>query len=124
MCVCTTIICNIYLPVSVCVCRNFLGDVRTKTDTILNNQARQPTAQVQAVGYDMQSLVSEMRDGMNHLKLNIAAAQKGAGGGGAAIQDCPNVSCVSLTTLLVVVAGQLVLMLVYSLYRYVHTQYL
>ncbi|GLV39697.1 ergic53 [Carabus blaptoides fortunei] len=91
--------------------KNFLGDVKTKTDTILSNQARQPTAQVQAVGYDMQSLVSEMRDGMNHLKLSMA--QKG----GAPVQDCPNVSCVSLTTLLVVIAGQLVLMLGYSLYR-------
>lgn len=89
-----------------------MADLRSKSESILNNQARQPTAQVQSVGYDMQSLVSEMRDGMNHLKLNIAQAQKNTGS-----VDCPNVSCVSLTTLLVVVAIQLVIMLAYSIYR-------
>nr|XP_023020150.1 protein ERGIC-53 [Leptinotarsa decemlineata] len=46
--------------------RQFILELKQRADTILNNQAKQPTAQVQAVGYDTQSLISEMRDGLNH----------------------------------------------------------
>lgn len=62
----------------------------------------------------MQSLISEMRDGMNHIKMNFAQAQPQRG---APIPECPKISCVSLTTLLIVVAVQLVIMLGYTLYK-------
>lgn len=89
-----------------------MNDVKMKSDSILNNQARQPTAQVQSVGYDMQSLISEMRDGLNNLKQSISQPQRGA-----PVPECPRVSCVSLTTLLIVVTVQLVVMLGYSMYK-------
>lgn len=49
-------------------------DVQSRTDKIIQNQARQPTAQIQGTGgYDVQSMIVEMRDGLNQVKLGIAA---------------------------------------------------
>lgn len=53
--------------------RTLVGDIYTKEEAILQNQARQPTAQVQQTGYDVQSLIVEMRDGLNQVKQGIAA---------------------------------------------------
>lgn len=94
--------------------KQFILELKTRADTILNNQAKQPTAQVQSVGYDTQSLISEMRDGLNHVKQNVAqVAQKIDQSPGG----CPSVSCVSVTTLLVVTVVQLLVILGYNLYR-------
>lgn len=95
--------------------RQFVLELKTRADTIINNQARQPTAQVQSIGYDTQSLISEMRDGLNHVKSNIAQMAQRAGTGSPT--TCPNINCVSVTTLLVVVATQLVILLGYNIYR-------
>lgn len=95
--------------------RQFILEVKQRADTIINNQAKQPTAQVQSVGYDTQSLISEMRDGLNHVKSNmVQIAQKitAPPGGG-----CPTVNCVSVTTVLVIAAIQLAIILAYNLYR-------
>lgn len=48
-------------------------ELQAKSDAIIQNQARQPTAQIQGgAGYDVQSLMSEMRDGLNQVKLGVA----------------------------------------------------
>ncbi|CAG9764058.1 unnamed protein product [Ceutorhynchus assimilis] len=93
--------------------RQFILEVKQRIDTVINNQARAPTAQVQAVGYDTQALINEMRDGLNHVKTNVAqvASQLGTQ------SNCPNVSCVSVTTVLVIVAVQLMIILGYNIYR-------
>lgn len=93
--------------------RQYLVDLRAKVDQIINNQAKQPTAQVQSVGYDTQSLVSEMRDGLNQMKQNFAHVQQRLANPPA----CPNVSCVSLTTILIIAAVQLAAILGYNIYR-------
>lgn len=50
-----------------------LNDLQARSDNILQNQARQPTAQVQAAnGYDVQSMIAEMRDGLNQVKQGIS----------------------------------------------------
>ncbi|KAF5270230.1 hypothetical protein FQA39_LY08444 [Lamprigera yunnana] len=90
-----------------------IGDLQRRTETVINNQAKQPTAQVQSVGYDMQSLVSEMRDGLNHVKQNFAQVSQKMGVSG----NCPNISCVSVTVVLIVAVVQLVVLLGYSIYR-------
>lgn len=87
--------------------------MKNRADTIINNQVKQPTAQVQSVGYDTQSLISEMRDGMNNVKQNMAQfAQKLS-----TPPACPSVSCVSVTTLLIITAVQLALVIGYNIYR-------
>lgn len=96
--------------------RTILGEVQARTDSILTNQARQPTAQIQSSGYDYQQLVSEMRDGLNQVRQGIAGLGRTGGAPQAqAVTGCP--SCVSLTTILVVTAVQLTLMLAYSLFK-------
>lgn len=49
-----------------------MHDLNTRTDNILQNQARQPTAQVSQHGYDVQSMIGEMRDGLNQIKQGIS----------------------------------------------------
>ncbi|KAJ6633148.1 Protein ERGIC-53 [Pseudolycoriella hygida] len=95
----------------------FVQDLQTRTEKVLQNQARQPTAQIQGTGgYDVQSMIVEMRDGLNQVKLGIQAVgqkispQAQAGG-------CPTTNCLGLTAFLVVTAVQLSLMLAYTLYK-------
>lgn len=90
--------------------------MQTRTETIINNQAKQPTAQVQPVGsYGMQSLVSEVQDGLNNMKQNFAQFLQKAG----KATDCPQSNCVSVTAILVVAVVQLAVLLGYFIYRYV-----
>ncbi|KAJ4443884.1 hypothetical protein ANN_05671 [Periplaneta americana] len=95
-------------------------EVHSRSDSILQNQARQPTAQVQSVGYDMASLISEMRDGLNTVKRDVAAASQrlSAGGAGTAAGGCPpQTACLSTTVFLVFAVVQLIVILGYSLWR-------
>ena len=94
--------------------KSFMNDVYTKTDTILNNQARAPTAQVQQMGYDSQSLISEMRDGLNALKRDIG--QMGAKLNTGTV-DCPTTNCLTTTMFLMFVGVQMIILLAYSVYR-------
>ncbi|KRT85772.1 hypothetical protein AMK59_761, partial [Oryctes borbonicus] len=93
--------------------RQFVLELKTRTDTIINNQAKQPTAQVQSVGYDTQSLVSEMRDGLNNLKQNYAHVVQKL----TEKQACPTASCVGVTTMIVIVITQTIAFIGYSIYR-------
>ncbi|XP_067003335.1 protein ERGIC-53 [Anabrus simplex] len=96
--------------------KNVLHEVHSRADTIIQNQARQPTAQVQAVGYDMASFVNEMRDAVNTMKRDVAAAsQRSSGGGGGGCP--PQQPCLTTTIFLVFVVIQLIILLGYSLYR-------
>ncbi|XP_044738350.1 protein ERGIC-53 isoform X2 [Chrysoperla carnea] len=100
--------------------KNFVTDIKARSDQIINTQARQPTAQVQSVGYDMQSVVNEMRDGLNHVKQSInsvAQVLNRPGGAQAQVAPCPTQSCVSVTTFLVIAVVQLVVTLGYQIYK-------
>ncbi|XP_055686391.1 protein ERGIC-53 isoform X3 [Lutzomyia longipalpis] len=97
--------------------RQIIGDLAMRTDTILQNQARQPTAQVQASGYETQGLLNEMRESMNNVKQGLAQightlSTKDGGGAG-----CPTSNCLGLTTFLVITVIQLSLVFCYSLFR-------
>lgn len=53
--------------------RSLVGDIHARADTILQNQQRAPSGQVQPVGgYDIQAVIAEMRDGMNQVKQGIS----------------------------------------------------
>lgn len=62
---------NVYMA-SVREIRAIVGELQNRADTILQNQVKQPTAQIHSAGYDVQSIMSEMRDGMNQVKQGIA----------------------------------------------------
>jgi mannose-binding lectin 1 len=92
--------------------------VHSRSDSILQNQARQPTAQVQSVGYDMASVINEMRDGLNVVKRDVAAASQRLVSGSGTPAGCPQqVACVSTTVFLIFVVVQLVIILGYSVWR-------
>nr|XP_018914726.1 PREDICTED: protein ERGIC-53 isoform X1 [Bemisia tabaci] len=91
--------------------RNYIAELHVKSDSILSNQARQPTAQVQSVGYDMASFVAEVRDGLNSIKQDASInAQKLSTG-------CPAPSCISFTMFLVVAVVQCLVLILYHVYR-------
>lgn len=52
--------------------KNSLNDLQARSDNILQNQARQPTAQVHPAGHDVQSMIGEMRDGLVQIKQGIS----------------------------------------------------
>lgn len=93
--------------------KSFIGDINSKTESILNNQARQPTAQVQPMGYDYQSLISEMRDGLNQIKRDVSHNSKTGGNVG----DCPSGNCLTTTMFLVFLAVQMFILLGYNMYK-------
>lgn len=93
--------------------RQFISELRNRIDTVVNNQNRQPTAQVQSVGYDTQSLISEMRDGLNHVKQNYASVMQKL----AEKPACQASSCVSVTVVLIVAVVQSVVILGYLIYK-------
>lgn len=94
--------------------RQFILEVKQRADQIINNQAKAPTAQVQAVGYDTQSIISEMRDGLNHVKQHSQLVLQRLN----EKPDCPSGGGgVSVTVFLVTIVIHLVIILGYNIYR-------
>lgn len=56
--------------------KTMAADLQQRTDAIIQNQARAPTAQIQGGGYDVQSMIGEMRDGLNQVKQGISAVSQ------------------------------------------------
>ncbi|KAK0175762.1 hypothetical protein PV327_009488 [Microctonus hyperodae] len=96
--------------------KTFIGDVHSKAETILHNQARAPTAQVQPMGYDYQSLISEMRDTLNQVKRDIAQSYTKIGGDGQT-GNCPTINCLNTTVFLMLLIVQMIIMIGYNIYR-------
>lgn len=106
--------------------RTVAGEVTARTDSILQNQARAPTAQIQhagGYGFDVQATVNELRESLNQVKQGVLAANQRLASGPAvaagqqAAGGCPAGNCLGTTAFLVVTAVQLALMLAYTIYR-------
>ncbi|XP_055912905.1 protein ERGIC-53 isoform X1 [Eupeodes corollae] len=99
--------------------RTLVGEINTRSDTIINNQAKAPTASIQsASGYDVQALVVEMRDGLNQVKQGMTVVgQKLNSPNASPLASCPSGNCVGITLFLSVTAVQLLLVLLYNVYR-------
>jgi len=93
--------------------RQFVIELKQRADAILNNQAKAPTAQVQSVGYDSQSLLSEMRDGLNNVKQQYSTMYQKL----SERPTCPSTGGVSTTLFLVTIILHLVIILGYNIYR-------
>ncbi|XP_022215511.2 protein ERGIC-53 [Drosophila obscura] len=100
--------------------RQLVGDINVRTDNIQTNQKHAPTAQIQSTGYDVQTLIAEMRDGMNQVKQGIShVGQKlqSAPQAGAQVANCPTGSCVGVTLFLSVTVVQLLLVFIYNIFK-------
>ncbi|XP_008560355.1 protein ERGIC-53 [Microplitis demolitor] len=95
--------------------KQFVGEVSSKAETILSNQARAPTAQVQPIGYDYQSLISEMRDGLNQVKRDVAQTYNRLNAAPAA--SCPTGNCLTTTIFIIFIVIQLIILIGYNMYR-------
>lgn len=87
-------------------------------DNILTTQSRNQAGQAHAggAGYDVQSLMNEMRDGLNQVKQSVAVVgQKIAQP--SAQTACPNTNCVGVTVFLGAIAVHLAIILGYSMYK-------
>lgn len=66
----------------------------------------------------MASLVSEMRDGLNTVKRDVAAASQRLGGGSGSPGGCPpQTACLSTTIFLVFGALQVAIIVGYSIWK-------
>ncbi|KAL4154289.1 hypothetical protein QTP88_002111 [Uroleucon formosanum] len=90
--------------------RNLVAEVHLKTENIIKNQAHQPTAQVQPLGYDQVSIIHEIRDSLNTLKRDVT--QKA---GYSQQLSCP--TCATNTIVLVAAVGQTLLFIIYAFYK-------
>ncbi|SPP85426.1 protein ERGIC-53 [Drosophila guanche] len=100
--------------------RQLVGDINVRTDNIQTNQKHAPTAQIQSTGYDVQTLIAEMRDGMNQVKQGIShVGQKlqSAPQAGAQTGNCPTGNCVGVTLFLSVTVVQLLLVFIYNIFK-------
>lgn len=89
-----------------------VNDLNQRTEVLIANQ--KGAGGSVGGGYDMHGLASEMRDGINNLKLSMQAVQ-GRVNQPQALNACP--SCLGLTPFLIAIAVQLVIMLGYSIYK-------
>ncbi|ALC43458.1 ergic53 [Drosophila busckii] len=98
--------------------RQLTGDINVRTDSIQTNQKHAPTAQIQSAGYDVQTLIAEMRDGMNQVKQGIShVGQRLGTQNGAQVAPCPTGNCVGVTLFLSVTAVQLLLVFIYNIFK-------
>ncbi|XP_060652603.1 protein ERGIC-53 [Drosophila nasuta] len=99
--------------------RQLAGDINVRTDNIQINQKNAPTAQIQSTGYDVQTLIAEMRDGMNQVKQGIShvGQRLGMPQGSAQTAPCPTGNCVGVTLFLSVTVVQLLLVFIYNIFK-------
>ncbi|XP_065352759.1 protein ERGIC-53 [Cloeon dipterum] len=95
--------------------KTYLVELHQRTSAIQQAQEKQGTAHVVGGAYDQQQLAAELRDGLNSVKRDMAAAAQRLS---APPPPCPTVSgCVSTTVFITVAVVQLFVLLGYSLYR-------
>lgn len=90
-----------------------LNDLNQRTEALITNQKQGGSA---TYGHDMHALMSEMRDGMNTLKLGVQSVQTKIHQP-LPINACPTAKCLSLTPFLIAIAVQLAIILGYNIYK-------
>lgn len=90
-----------------------LNDLNQRTEMLISNQKQGGSV---GGGYDMQGLVSEMRDGLNQVKLSLQHVQSRVNQPQAQT-SCPTSSCLGLTPFLIAITVQLVILLGYNMYK-------
>jgi mannose-binding lectin 1 len=90
-----------------------INDLNQRTEMLISNQKQGGSA---SGGYDMHGLVSEMRDGMNQVKLQLQTVQSRVNQPQAQT-GCPTTNCLGLTPFLIAIAVHLVIILGYSMYK-------
>lgn len=90
-----------------------LNDLNQRSEMLISNQK---TGGSVGGGYDMQGLVSEMRDGLNQVKLSLQHVQSRVNQPQAQVA-CPSSTCLGLTPFLIAITVQLIILLGYNIYK-------
>ncbi|KAF4528690.1 hypothetical protein B566_EDAN015502 [Ephemera danica] len=94
----------------------YLVEIHQRSASIMQAQEKQGTAHVVGGSYDSQQLAAELRDGLNTVKRDVAAAAQRLTAQPPVA--CPPITgCVSTTIFVVVAVVQLFILLGYSIYR-------
>lgn len=94
--------------------KGFIIEVSRKSDTLLSSGG-----QGQAIGGGVLNpqFLTEIRDSILQVKQTVNGVAQRIVNQPQAVSTCPEVSCLSFTSLLLVVAMQLIIMFLYSLYK-------
>lgn len=87
--------------------------MHSKAETIIKNQAHQPTAQVQPLGYDQVSIMHEIRDSLNTIKRDTAQSSQKASY--SQHEPCP--TCATSTIVIVIAVIQALSFIAYVIYK-------
>lgn len=87
-----------------------------KTESVLNNQIKQPTAQVQSIGYDSSAHIRELLDGFSAVRRDVSFATQKVNNMQAA--SCPNIPCLTTTTFVIFAIVQILILVGYFFYRF------
>jgi lectin, mannose-binding 1 len=90
-----------------------MNDLNQRTETVITNQKQGGSV---GGGYDMHSLVTEMRDGMNSMKQSMQGVQSRLSQP-QPLNACPNIKCLGLTPFLIAISVHLLIILGYNIYR-------
>ncbi|CAO1314733.1 unnamed protein product [Diamesa tonsa] len=94
--------------------RTNINDLNQRTETIISNQKTGGSAG--GAGYDMQGLISEMRDGLNYVKQGVQSVQAKVNQP-MPLNACPSTKCLGLTPFLIAITLQLLIILGYNIYK-------
>jgi len=107
--------------------KNFVADVHNKVTSIQQNQGKGQGSVQQVSGpgvnTDMQNMIAEIRDSLNHVKRDMTNGyarmqqQAGAAGGKGGAISCPDVSCSSTTMVALLLGGQLIIIIAFLMYK-------
>lgn len=93
-----------------------INDLNQRSETIIQNQKHGATGGSAGAGYEMHTLISEMRDGMNQVKTGLQAVGAKVAAS-PQIAACPTPNCLGITPFLVGIAVHLLIMIGYNMYR-------
>jgi mannose-binding lectin 1 len=92
-----------------------LNDLNQRAEAIIQAQ-KQGAGTAGGSGYEMHTIVSEMRDGMNQVKQGLHAMGNKVHAA-PQVAPCPSNTCAGLTPILIALAVQLIIILGYNMYR-------
>ncbi|XKL65936.1 hypothetical protein PGB90_009356 [Kerria lacca] len=95
--------------------RNFVVEVHRKTESVLNNQIKQPTAQVQSIGYDNSAILRELQESVNAMRRDVSFTTQKLNS--VSQSSCPNTNCLSTSIFLVFGVIQVLVLVGYFIYR-------
>ena len=94
-----------------------VGEIQVRADTVLSNQAKQGQTPPHTQGYELNTLVMEMRDGLNNIKQGVATVGQKISQQPQQLGSCPTQNCLGLTAFLICTVVQLTIMLAYSMFK-------